>query len=684
MLEGWPDIKLAAGTRVQVGRLRSCDVLLDHASISRRHAELELGSDGVVHVHDGDSRFGTFVNGARVAKALLHPGGSIRFGASPLYILDDNALRPQDTEAISLSLHGLGVRRGDNQLLRDVTAEIPAGALVGILGPSGAGKSLTLSCLSGTILPDEGTILVDGTMDLNGFRDAFRARCGIVGQEDAVFLDHTVDENLRDAAVIRLPSHSPVARQKAIEEAMQSLDLVEQSTKRVSVLSGGQRKRVSIALELIRRPGLLLLDEPTSGLDPAMQARLMETLRQLARRAVTIVCTTHTLETLHYFDRVLVLGLYGRVGTVAYDGSPQTLLAAFGVSNYPDLFDKLLSIDEPTALREPISIDSPVEELSATTAHRPGVRRVAIPQADQSESMAVAFRRTIFGLARDPLALLLALGQPPLLAALIAFSQSGRNVDNELTVLSLFIAVCSLWLGLTLTIRELVRERHLYARDRLAGMPPLAYLAGKAGAAAAVTLVQSGLFSLSLVILVPLFLGNVTLVPRFAEIPGPLLLLACWLMALAGAVQGLIVSVLANSERTAVAAIPLILLPQIVFSRPVFGDANLALDEPSPYRPLGLVIQNGDRKGAKLAPNGGLSEAFIEEGMDVGDIVTTAISGVLPTRPGTATLQLLSRGDHRAAAVVDLLHLTILLTASVLLLQWLFLRQELRWLSEER
>src|SRR5207248_681426 len=147
---------------------------------------------------------------------------------------------------------------------------------------------------------------------------------------------------------IRLPGAAPADRAARVDYALEAVGLLEHRTKRVGVLSGGQRKRVSVAIELLLQPRLLLLDEPTSGLDPGMQARLMEMLRGLSRRGVTVVCTTHTLDTLNFFDRLLVLGLKDRVASVAYYGSPRELLPSFGVYTQMDLFDKLQALSDQT------------------------------------------------------------------------------------------------------------------------------------------------------------------------------------------------------------------------------------------------------------------------------------------------------------------------------------------------
>jgi len=421
-------------------------------------------------------------------------------------------------------------------------------------------------------------------------------------------------------------------------------------------IQGDQRKRVSIAIELLRRPGLLLLDEPTSGLDPAMQARLMEILRQLALRGVTIICTTHTLETLHFFDKALVLGLAGGVGTLAYDGIPNRLLPSFSVNNFADLFDRLLTLEGPARMKTPG--DGP-ETSSATggVQFQLGRRQAKTVTPKTAETLKMVIGRTLRGIWRDPMMRVLSVVQPAVLAVLVAVSQCGATSPNPFC---LFAAVSCVWLGMTLSVRELVRERPLYARDRLAGMAPSTYLTGKIVTALLVTFLQTMLFCICIVLVAPRVMGNEIVANAIVDAPKTLLFGILWLLAIAGTMQGFIVSMLANSERTAVAAIPLILLPQIVFSRAAAGDGGVQVNAASAYAPL---------FHASLSNLPGVTEK-----------VLAVISLPLPTRPGSMSLELAAKSAG-SALVLEVSHLIVLVAASVIVAQWLFSWRERRWLS---
>jgi ABC-type multidrug transport system ATPase subunit len=358
VVQHWPAISLTASP-VTVGRTDSNTVQMQHASISRTHLKLIKTESGDWELQDLDSRFGTFVNGARVARVVLKPGDSVRIGSSPPYRYNGQALEVSpDGAGMTISLRDVGIIRDGRTLIQNINLTIPADSFTGVLGPSGAGKSLMLGTLSSTMVPTGGQVEFDEGMTVKENLDYYRSKIGIVTQDDIVYTDLTVFENLDFAAQIRLPDATPDDRAKRIDFALEAVGLLEHRDKRVGILSGGQRKRVSVAIELLIQPRLLLLDEPTSGLDPGMQARLMEMLRGVSRRGVTVVCTTHTLDTLNFFDQLLVLGLKDHVASVAYFGSPRELLPSFGVHTQMDLFDKLQTLSGATPAEQRVRAES--------------------------------------------------------------------------------------------------------------------------------------------------------------------------------------------------------------------------------------------------------------------------------------------------------------------------------------
>ena len=577
------DITLAAGP-LMVGRSEDCQIVLRHLSVSRRHAVLE--TNGVAwEVRDLESRYGTFVNGARISRKKLEVGDSVRFGSVPPYRFDGNALRASpDAVGIALRLRDVSVIRRvngrDKALVSNLHLEIPAGGFIGILGPSGAGKTVLMDCLSSNQPPSQGTITFDDDRPLEDHREYFRSKAGVITQEDIVFPDLTVEENLQLAARIRLPQSHHNDIPSRVQAALNDVDLEEHRRKLVSKLSGGQRKRVSVAIELLSQPRLLLLDEPTSGLDPGRQAMLMETLRRLSRRGVTVVCVTHTLDTMNFFDAVAVLGIVNGVSTVAYQGPPKELLSAFGAATQADLFDQLSQL-----AADRLEQGTGANAWEVTAAPSSGSAAPACRAAQEAASWraqaGVVSRRSLLSLWRDKSARYLAMAQPPILSVLIALSQRDRHSVYAHT----FLVLMAVWLGMTLTVREFVRERPLYRRDRLAGLRPTAYLAGKILFAMPVTFGQAALF-------VGVFRWMASLVTddglaaEIARVPVMSEFGLFWMTTFGGGILGLILSTLSRSERTAIGLLPLVLLPQFLFSRISSGDAMLPWYEPSPYCPI--------------------------------------------------------------------------------------------------
>jgi hypothetical protein len=352
-----------------------------------------------------------------------------------------------------------------------------------------------------------------------------------------------------------------------------------------SILSGGQRKRLSVAIELLLRPRLLVLDEPTSGLDPGMQANLMDRLRGLARQGITVVTSSHTLDTLHYFDSVIVLARRGGSTTCIFHGPPAGLLPAFNKRDLADLFDYLSCENES----ESPNSDSPLLQDMGNQAQRGGAApstntdRMSLPpgaiarrQRDRRRIVrqaGIVAHRSWLVFRRDSMALRLAICQPFLLAGLIVFSQS---TAEKSVFIHAFLVISAIWLGMTVAVREIVRERTLYLRDRLAGLQPNGYLLGKALFAAAVAAVQASLLFVTAKCSGFLFLENgepyTHLVTMSHHLLGGLGIAAALglgfiLTAIGGAFIGLTVSTFVRTEQAAVALLPLIILPQLLLSR---------------------------------------------------------------------------------------------------------------------
>ena len=211
-------------------------------------------------------------------------------------------------------------------ILDDVSFPLGERCLLGVIGPSGAGKSTLLGALTGIRPATEGSVLYDGR-DLYANYAELRHRIGLVPQENILHTQLSARRALGYAAELRFPRDtSPAERDRRIDEVLGELSLTEHADTRASSLSGGQQKRVNVALELLTKPSLLFLDEPTSGLDPGLDMSVMEMMSDLAHDGRTVIVVTHSVANLDVCDRLLVLVPGGKV---AYFGPPARRPAAF-------------------------------------------------------------------------------------------------------------------------------------------------------------------------------------------------------------------------------------------------------------------------------------------------------------------------------------------------------------------
>ncbi|WP_234357607.1 FHA domain-containing protein, partial [Streptomyces puniciscabiei] len=269
---------------VRIGRGTDNDLVVDDLIVSRRHAELRAHSDGTYEIVDLGSHNGTYLNGRPVTRAALGPGDIVGIGHSAFCLVGDQLQEYVDTGEISLDVQDLtvAVDGGRKVLLDHVSFPVGEKCLLAVVGPSGAGKSTLLNALTGQRPADRGTVLYDGR-DLYRDYAELRQRIGLVPQDDILHPQLTVRAALTYAAELRFPEDTAAAERRArVDEVIRELGLEQRAGQPVHSLSGGQRKRVSVALELLTKPSLLFLDEPTSGLDPGMDRSVMTMLRGLA------------------------------------------------------------------------------------------------------------------------------------------------------------------------------------------------------------------------------------------------------------------------------------------------------------------------------------------------------------------------------------------------------------------
>ncbi|HYH61370.1 MAG TPA: FHA domain-containing protein, partial [Solirubrobacterales bacterium] len=426
--------------RVRIGRDPKNDVVLTDPNVSRFHAEVVPTGFGA-EVQDLGSSNGTRVNGRLVKKSELVSGDSIGIGSYQLVFEGDSFSARDESGAIHLSADDVSVTVGDKTILQRVSVELKPGELVALIGESGAGKSTLMKAMAGVTRPSTGRVSINGESIYSRLTDV-----GYVPQDDIVHALLTVEEALDYAARLRLPADSTDEdRANAVGDAIAELSLETHAETMVGSLSGGQRKRTSVASEVLGRPGLLFLDEPTTGMDPGLETRMMELFRTLADRTRGVALVTHATKNLALCDRVVVMA---RGGRAVFDGPPAAALEFFGVEHYDDIYTALAKA--PDGGWETAAPQRPAEPAAAETAEPAPAKRPA-PQSF-GRQLALLTSRSTKLLVRDRRNLGLLLIQAPVLAlAGIALFEAGvfeLGGNPGQAIQFLFLAVITvIWFG---------------------------------------------------------------------------------------------------------------------------------------------------------------------------------------------------------------------------------------------
>jgi ABC-type multidrug transport system ATPase subunit/pSer/pThr/pTyr-binding forkhead associated (FHA) protein len=327
--------------QLTIGRAPGNDLQLPHPQVSSHHARLVREGDSY-RVVDLNSTNHVYVNSELTTNRLLKLGDEIRIGPYRL-VYEINQLTQYD-ESNFIRIDARNLKKSGNNnvvLLNDLSFSIPPRKFVALVGGSGAGKSTLMDALNGSRPAHSGTVLYNG-QDYYKHLAAFSTQLGYVPQDDIVHRDLTVERALYYAAKMRLPrDFTPGQIRQRINEVLDDVELTARRKLLVKKLSGGQRKRVSIALELLANPSVLFLDEPTSGLDPGLDRKMMFLLRRLADKGHTIILVTHATNNINTCDYICFLCSGGRL---AFFGPPEEAKAYFGKTDFAEIYSSL----EPT------------------------------------------------------------------------------------------------------------------------------------------------------------------------------------------------------------------------------------------------------------------------------------------------------------------------------------------------
>jgi ABC-type multidrug transport system ATPase subunit len=572
---------------LHIGRGGDNDVVIADLKVSRRHAELRGLGGGRFQLTDAGSHNGTFVNGQRITTEIVTEADLIGIGATMFRLAGDELQEFDPAGGALLDARGLTVTLpGGKVLLDDVSFPLPERCLLGVIGPSGAGKSTLLGALTGMRPATSGSVLYDGR-DLYANYAELRHRIGLVPQENILHTQLSARRGLSYAAELRFPQDtSPAERASRVDEVLGELSMSRHADTRTGSLSGGQQKRVNVALELLTKPSLLFLDEPTSGLDPGLDKSVMEMLAKLAGDGRTVMVVTHSVANLGSCGRLLVLVPGGKI---AYFGTPADGLRHFGRDGWAEVFqdfeaqpERDWAADYRRSAYYARYIGGPAQALGTAQA-RPGGSAVpavtALPPrpASRVAQLSTLVRRYCAVIASDRnyvgvIALL-----PVILGGLIrAIPDAGglTGPSNGLAIQLLLILVMSACLiGVANAVRELVKERAIYSRERAAGLSPAAYLASKIAVLGVISAVQS-------VVLVAIGLAGRPMPPRgvLTSVPLAEIMLGVAVLAIASMTVGLLISAAVNTSDKTLPLLVVTVLVEVVLSGGVIrlnGSAGL-------------------------------------------------------------------------------------------------------------
>jgi ABC-type multidrug transport system ATPase subunit/ABC-type multidrug transport system permease subunit len=586
-----------------VGRDPTCDLVLNQPMVSCQHARLLRSAQGI-YLEDLGSGNGTFVNGQRIhTTVLIRPGDVISFGSFSLILGADGQLSPLRSKGTQSDMHQLDCGTGVILEARDVTVSIRArrllqnvslvihpGELVGLMGVSGAGKTTLLSTLNGYVAPTEGQVLLNG-QDLFRFYRDFAPIIGYVPQDDIIHRDLTVFEALYYSARLRLPQDtSDFEIETHIQAVLKDLEL--EGTEDVLIgspdkrgISGGQRKRVNLAMELLTDPQVLFLDEPTSGLSSQDAEVVMRLLRALADRGMTILITIHqpSLEVFRLLDNLVLLAKdSGRdePGRLVYYGPAFPDGIAFfnggndavNTSAAPEEIFRGMAQRSATAWEGTYRTSSYYADY-VVQRQQQSSEILALPVALESEpapflgtlrfQWRTLIRRGFTIKLRDRINSTILLLQAPVIALLIVLV-FGKQVKQTVTWetwpqmsgslgTTLFImALAALWFGASNAVREVAGEWAIYRRERMVNLSILAYLDSK-------FTVLGGLAVVQCLLLLGIAFPGCGLRSSFL-----LLFLFLLLAAFIGITIGLLLSAAARTSEVAIALLPVVLLAMVI------------------------------------------------------------------------------------------------------------------------
>jgi ABC-type multidrug transport system ATPase subunit/pSer/pThr/pTyr-binding forkhead associated (FHA) protein len=540
---------------ISIGRSDDNDVVLNHTSISRQHATIEKKSIDEFIILDQNSTNGTYINGKRL-------NGSQRISKNDIIIIGrfqlslSGVLRDLSQE-VAIRAERI-IKQFDSGLigLHECSFEIPSKTLLAVMGPSGCGKSTLLKALNGDAPPSSGNVYISG-LELNENYDYLKTQIGYVPQDDIVHRELTVQQSLYYAAKLRLDNTDENFIQQKINQVVKDLNIGHIRENLVGKISGGQRKRVSIAVEILTDPLILFLDEPTSPLDPQTIEEFLEILRNLSNKGTTVIMVTHKPEDLNYMDTVIFMA---EGGHKVYHGDTSNYLSYFSVKDTIKVYAQL-------------ALPAAKKWINQHKQAHPPLTSIKSKLRQQSKSTNANFFKQLYWLTiryfniklNDRINTTILIGQAPIIAGLICL------IFNKVTpAVPFLMAVSAVWFGANNAAREIVGESAIYKRERMFNQGILAYILSKISVLGTFAAIQAFLFSMIIYL-------------RFQstdlkwEAP---LATFLWMLSIsiAASLMGLLLSAIVSTTEKVMTLVPIALIPQIMLAGAVAKIDNVLVE----------------------------------------------------------------------------------------------------------
>ncbi|HET8854824.1 MAG TPA: FHA domain-containing protein [Salinimicrobium sp.] len=544
--------KIQRNEFLTIGRLQDNDLVIDDPTVSRRHARITYEGNEF-WITDLGSKNKTYLNGKEIkGKTKLNDNDVVTISFYSINLLE--GFKDLKNQKFAISAAAIQKTYPNGKIgLQTLNLDIEKSSFIALMGPSGCGKSTLLKCLNGENPATEGNVYIHSLSIAEHF-NLIKKKIGYVPQDDIIHKELSVYKTLYYAAKLRLPDDTEDEEiERRIDRVIKDLNLDQDKKKdirniAVGDLSGGQRKRISIAVELLTEPTILFLDEPTSPLDPETIENFLKSLQSLAKKGTTIIMVTHKPEDLNYVDQVVFLGVRGHI---TYKGKAELLVPYFKVENIVEVYSKMSDPNQVSAFylkpeKEP-ALKSDMGKI----------------KKDKPDNSFLQFywlsTRYLKIKAKDKQNLILLMAQPIIIAGLVCL------VFNQLRIGVLFLmTISAIWFGVSNAAKEIVGELNVYKRERMFNLKIHTYILSKCLVLSGIALIQTLIF-----VIIIYFNFRYAAVEEFDHIflkSFGASTIFMFYIALSSTLIGLLLSAYFTSTEKVMTVVPITLMPQILLA----------------------------------------------------------------------------------------------------------------------